>query len=369
MHSWISRRSRAAALVLAGLALASLAARASAGVAAPVRYVQTRVIHVPVQGPLFGDLIVADDTTGLIYFSDLSNSSVDVIDGHTDRLLARTAGFVNGPGGLATDSFGQLWAGDGNRAVQVIEAHAPFHKLASVVVGAATDELGYDSRDAIIAVTSPDAGTAKHPRPFITLIDARPSAGRRYRVLGKIRVPGVPGGSLEQPRWDPSTGRFVESVRVAKGSPNGELALIDPLSRKLTGTIRLRDRCVPGGLAVGVADEVLAGCNVGGPELVNVVTGRSVKRFSGKRQCCADEVWFDALDGRYFAAEAGAQGPPPDPQLRPPAVEIIDARTRRVLTVIRLGSGALGFHQVAALGRGGKVFVPEGDGIHVFQAR
>ncbi len=364
------RRWTIAALAALGCVVAAAAAQASASKPnARVRYVPSGVIRVPVQGPLFGDIIFAADDSGRVYFSDLSNASIDVLNGRADRFIARIGGFVNGPGGVLVDRLGQVWAGNGNGAVQVAQAHPPFHKLAAVAVGADTDELGYDARDHIVAVTSPDAGTADHPRPFVTLIDAKPTAAGTYRVLARIHIPGVPQGSLEQPQWDAAIGEFVESIRVARHAPQGALALLDPSTGRLTGIIKLLDRCVPGGLAVGLGDDVLAGCNVGGPEMVDVATGREVARYPSRRQCCADEVWFDALDGRYFVAEAGAQGPPPDPQLKPPAVEIIDGRTHRVLTVIRLGSNGLGFHQVAALGPLGKVFVPETDGIHVFTSR
>lgn len=267
-------------------------------------------------------------------------------------------------GGVLADNLGQVWAGNGNGTVQVAEARPPFRKLAAVAVGANTDEIGYDPRDHLIAVSSPDV-----PRPFLTLIDARAVRPGHYRVLKKVFFPGVGQGSLEQPQWDPAIGRFVESIRTAASSPNGELAVINPYAGRLQRTIRLTDRCVPGGLAVGPGPEVLAGCNVGGPELVNVVTGAKVARYRARGYCCADEVWWDGLAGRYFVAEAGAVGPPPNPQLAPPTVLVIDGRTHHVLSAIRLGKTGLGFHQVAALGRQGKVFVPESDGIHVFVPR
>ncbi len=330
-----------------------------------LRYVQKTVIHVPSQGPLFGDLIYADPRTNLVYFSDLPNSSVDVVDGRTYRLLTQVKG-LNPPGGLVIDGFGQLWVGNGNGTVQVIQAHQPFRKLGAVAVGANTDELGYDPTDHLIAVTSPDAGTPKRPHPFVTLIDARPS-GRGYRTLAKVYIGGVPGGSLEQPQWNASLGRFVESIRVAKGAPGGELAIIDPSRPKDVRVSRLHGRCEPAGLGVGLASEVLVGCTYDGRELVDLATGREIARYSGQTYCCTDEVWFDASSGRFFAAEGGAHGAPPAPQLKPQAVLVIDARTRRLLTDIPLGPQALGFHQVAALKGAETFFAPESDGIHVYR--
>jgi hypothetical protein len=85
--------------------------------------------------------------------------------------------------------------------------------------------------------------------------------------------------------------------------------------------------------------------------------------------CCADEVFFNSASNQYFVAEAGAQGPPPVPQLKPPPVEVIDAVSGRLVGTIVLGKEGLGFHQVAGLGAPGTVFVPEADGIHLFAAR
>ena len=146
-----------AVLVLSSLSwpVSASAATSTGALGDPSGYVQTAVIKVPVRGPLFGDIIFADNASGRVYFSDLSNSSLDVIDGRHDRLLAQIRGFTNGPGGLVADNLGQVWAGNGNGTVQVVQAGPPFRKLAAVAVGADTDEIGYDPQDHIIAVTSP----------------------------------------------------------------------------------------------------------------------------------------------------------------------------------------------------------------------
>ena len=56
-------------------------------------YVETAVIKVPTHGgPLFGDIIFADRSSGLVYFSDLTNSSLDVIDSHTPATCQANSG-------------------------------------------------------------------------------------------------------------------------------------------------------------------------------------------------------------------------------------------------------------------------------------
>lgn len=310
---------------------------------------------------MVGDIIFADQASGLVYFSDDSNSAVDVVDGRHNRLLAQVHGFTNGPNGVLANSLGQIWAADGNGTVHVIAARPPFRSVGKISVGANADELAFAPRGDVTAVTSPDG---RHP--YVSLIRAR---GRR-RVYARIYIPGAPKASLEQPQWDPGLDAFVESVRRTRAMPRGAVAVIDPVRGRLVRMIPLHGTCIPNGLAGGVRSQALAGCGVGGPELISTRTGGQLKRYSGRTHCCADEVAFDALDGRYFVAEAGGEGPPPAPQLKPPAVLVISAVSHRVLTAIRLGRAATGvFHQVAALGPAGRIFVPEADGIHVYAPR
>ena len=98
-------------------------------------------------------------------------------------------------------------------------------------------------------------------------------------------------------------------------------------------------------------------------------TGRILATFAGHNAGGADEVWFNSADNRFYAAEAGAAGPPPLPQLYPPTVMVIDARSAAFVTNIPLGQAALGFHQVTAIGDPARVFVPESDGVHVYAAQ
>jgi hypothetical protein len=351
-----------AVAVICGAAVAPVSAQAGS-LHQPARYRQIALIKIPVSGgPLVGDIIFADQASGRVYFSDDSNSAVDVIDGRHNRLLTQVTGFVNGPNGVLSDGRGRIWAADGNRTVQVIEARPPFRRLAAVNVGGQADELAFDPVHDVIAVTSPDAS-----RPYVSLISARPGRKGRYRVLGRVLIPGAPASSLEQPQWDPDLRAFVESVRRTRTLPGGALVVIDPVRSRLVRMISLK-ACNPAGLAIGPDDQALAGCSSSGPLIVNPETGRVLVHYPHRTHCCADEVWFDRRDGRYLVAESGSEGPPPAPQLKPPAVLVIDAKSLRVLATIELGNSAGPFHQVTALGRNGEVFVPEGDGIHVFKA-
>lgn len=359
-------------LLTAGLALGAAAPSASAAgaerAAEGTSYHQAAVIPIPTNGsPLFADIIFGDQRSRHVYLSDLTNSTLDVLDGAHLRLIAQVHGFTNGPAGVLADDHRQIWAGDGAGAVKVVSAVAPYRVIDSVPVGAPTaDELGYDPTDRIIAVTSPDATTAGKPTPWVTLIDARPGRNGHHRVLGHVVIPGAPADSIEQPQWDPSTRTFVEAIRSTHDLPSGAIAHIDPRAVRLESLQPVDTVCHPGGVAVGPRGELLLGCNDGAPVLVDSATGRILATYSGHDAGGADEVWFNRADGRFYAAEAGAAGPPPLPQLYPPTVMVIDARSTRFVTGIRLGDTGLGFHQVTAIGDPARVFVPESDGVHVF---
>lgn len=328
-------------------------------------YRQVAVIHIPAPNNLlFGDIIYGDTATGYVYFSDISNSAVDVINARSDKLVTQITGFTNGPGGVLADDLGQLWAANGNGTVKVANAIYPFKITDTVSTGSSSaDEMAYDPRDRIIAVTSPDAA-----QPFVTLIAARPNKAGHHQVLGQVAIPGVGQGSIEQPQWDPINDTFFESVRTSQSFPNGEVVVIDPKAIRLRNVLPLSEKCNPGGTAIGPDDQALLGCNTGGPLIINRTTGAIVDRYQHMGACCADEVWYNPSDGRYYAAEAGAVGPPPNPQLAPPAVMVINAETHNFITNIELGKKAIGFHQVTAIYAPAKVFIPEPNGMHVFMA-
>lgn len=369
------RMGAALGIGIAGIALTLAAVPAAA---APVgradegtTYQPAGVIPIPTAGsPLFADIVFGDQATQRVYLSDLANSTLDLIDGRSQTLLAQVPGFTNGPAGVVADDLGQVWAGDGAGAIKVVSASAPFRITDSVAVGAPTaDEIGYDPVDQIIAVTSPDATSATgQATPWVTFIDARPQADGAHRVLGHVVIPGAGADSIEQPQWDPATQSFVEAVRTTSSQPDGVVVRIDPKRLQVQAVIPVGVSCSPGGLAVGLHGRILLGCNTGAPVLMDVRSGHVLAQYSGHNAGGADEVWYDSADGRFYAAEAGAAGPPPLPQLYPPTVMVIDGRTGRFVTDIALDASALGFHQVTALGDPARVFVPEQDGVHIYAA-
>jgi DNA-binding beta-propeller fold protein YncE len=135
---------------------------------------------------------------------------------------ANTERVISGPAGLVVlPDRRELWAGDGDSTVKVIDLQAGTI-VAAVATGGTkrADKLAYDPIDPLILITNPD-----DEPPFVTLISTttRP-------VMGKIPFPDATDG-VEQPVWDPSTQRFYQAVPETKTEPGGAVAVIDPATR------------------------------------------------------------------------------------------------------------------------------------------
>lgn len=336
----------------------------------PASYQETAILHAGVTPPvgLLGDIVYADARNHRLYFADSAKAEVDVWNTRTNRYLgAMTGGFTGltgvpasfdhlGPDGVLVDNLGQIWAGNGDGTVKVgsTTTLAETDSIATGQTGRA-DELGYDPEEHLIIVTNP----ADSP-PRVTLINAA-----SHRVVGHVAIPNAEPDTIEQPQWDPLTERFLVSVGATSDHPNGEIAVIDPKTLSLDKVFPITQPCAPAGLAIGPGRDALIGCASANPIIIDRATGTlkaTLRQASG-----ADEVWYSASDGRYYAAEGfNTTGNVPDP-----VVLVIDARQRRFITNISLGlqhdTPVGSVHAVTA--SSGHVYVPESDGIHVFTQR
>ena len=75
------------------------------------------------------DISWFDEASQMYYLADAGNARVDLIDAKTNTFLGAIGGFTGfhgsietqGPAGLVTDNLYQLWVGDGNSTVKVID--------------------------------------------------------------------------------------------------------------------------------------------------------------------------------------------------------------------------------------------------------
>lgn len=312
----------------------------------------------------FFDIGFVEPKSQRYFLADRSNAGVDEFDAATHVFLRRIGGFVgqkfkddaktvadndhSGPDGIvAIHSKRQVWAGDGDSTVKVIDlrSHAIIDAI-STGGSARADEMAFDPRDDILLAVN----NADDP-PFVTLISTKPPR----KVLGRITFDaalGKPFGvgaftdGLEQPAFDRAQGVFFLSVPELDGdAAKGAIAVIDPRSATVTALHRIDD-CHPAGLALAPGERLLAGCSDPSRSLVlDATTGtvlETVTEIGG-----SDEVWFNGGDGQFYLAARNNPGGP--------VLGVIDAATGSFTTKVATAPNA---HSVSANPRNNHVFVP-----------
>jgi DNA-binding beta-propeller fold protein YncE len=328
-------------------------------------------IDLQAEKPLQGfDISFTSSKLNLYIFADRSNGSVDFFSASDATFLYRVGGFtglalnangtannaLSGPDGVLFVGTHEVWAGDGDSTLKVIDLST--HKIVKSISTGGTkrvDEMAYDPADHIIAV----ANNADEP-PFVTMVntDTREILGK-ILFDGKNGTPDATTTGIEQPGYSPRTGMFYVSVpQIVAGADNaakGGVSEIDPISMKVTHTFEV-DKCSPAGLAIGPNDDVLVGC--GGvfdkatqSAIVNVKSGEIhyIPEVGG-----SDQVWYDPGTHHYYLAayhnldSSGAANP---------VLGSIDALTR---TFDGNAASSITSHSVAAEGKSRHVFVPVG---------
>jgi DNA-binding beta-propeller fold protein YncE len=329
---------RSLALGLIGAAAIGLAAQA-----ASLRQVAT----IPMPGLESYDIgYVAH---GKYYLADRTNKAVDIFDTKTNKLLSKVTGFVGvGAGGPTGGPNGvivignQIWAGDGDSTVKIIDM-----KKGQIVQSIATggkkraDEVAYDRKDGIFII----ANDAEEP-PFLTLISTKGD----HKILGKVMMPRASDG-LEQPLY--YKGLFYVAVpEIDKDEHKGGIAVVDPKKAALVKIIEVAN-CRPQGLDQGRGSILVLGCNAGSKgskiaPLFAVFDAKAEKlipvsdKFGG-----ADMAAYDKKLGLYIAGGREAPGGP--------SVGVVDAKTNKWIENIPVPPNP---HSVAADNATGNIYVP-----------
>jgi len=323
------------------------------------------------------------------YFADRSNAAVQVID--TRHLTHKRAlgGFVgiklnnmgavdnshSGPDGVVTHGR-WLYAGDGDSTLKVFDLESSASTVAQppLSTGGTTrvDEMDITSDGELLLV----ANNAEDP-PYATLFAA--NGDRSFSAVQKIMkitvdnaiIPAGEGLSMEQPAWEPRTGRFYVSIPQIADNPagctfggpkfcQGGLLVIDPHSSKQeygafdaatnTGVLSLSD-CGPNGATVGPNANLMLGCT---PQ--NVPTNITTQVINAKTKhfvevgglTGSDEVWYNAGDNRYYTGSNRAKGGA--------GLGVVNAETNFLIEKIPQGSNS---HSVAADSKRNRIFVPQ----------
>jgi DNA-binding beta-propeller fold protein YncE len=338
---------RGVALGLIGLSLSSATVMAGgATVPAPsatADLTTVRVTKIPVPGnPLKSfDIGWVDAATQHYYLADRSNAAIDVVNTQTNEVTAQIPGFVGfkgsndtaGPDGVVVTFSGrELWAGDGDSTVKVIDL-----KKNAIVDSISTggknraDELAYDPKDNLIVI----ANDADDP-PYLSLI----SVGT-HQVMKKIDFEDATDG-LEQPIYDSQTGMIFQAVPSSTQNDGGQIAVIDPAKMEVVKRYNLNS-CVPHGMALGPGNQLLAGCSLPNRNaIIDKTNGTLITGFS--QTGGGDESWFNPGDHRYYSAATGTM-----------SLGIIDADDFSLTLNVATGAGA---HSVAADPISNHIFVP-----------
>jgi DNA-binding beta-propeller fold protein YncE len=343
----------APSLLFASVAVAALP---RCGDAAELRQIGT--ISIPGEALDSFDISFVDPKTNRYFLADRSNKAIDIFDGRENRFIGRAEGFVgavmkdgrvdnahSGPNGVVTANGGtEIWAGDGDSTVKVINA-----KTMKIVDSISTggkgraDEVGFDPKDQVFIVGNP----ADEP-PFLTLISTKPG----HKIIGKIVVERASDG-IEQPQYYPGDGMFyVDVPELDKDKAKGALAVVDPKTAKLVKLLPV-DNCVPHGLAIGPGSMMFLGCGAGNPRLglpaqlvvFDAKQGKVAAAIAGVGG--SDESSVNNKIGQYYSALAGNPGGS--------ILAVIDAKTNMLAQKISTSGTA---HSVAASEANNQVFVP-----------
>lgn len=274
------------------------------------------------------DISFVDPVTGLYVLSDRTNKSVDVVDTGSNTVLTLLTGTgtngtfqgatasndTSGPDGVLIISHREVWAGDGNSTIKVIDLFSQQTTHVIPTGGAKrADELCSDPRDHLVLM----ANDADAP-PFVSFISTK-----TYGVLGRITMDGSNGSpkatnGIEQCSWDRRTGKFYVNIPEVNGPGNdtqpGAVVVISPQTMKIENTfsIPLGVCAGPQGMAIGPDNQILLGCNdpnktVPSTVVIDEHNGHVLNVLSGEDG--SDEVWYNDGDGHYLLARSGGANP------------------------------------------------------------
>src|SRR5215467_3709397 len=343
----------------------------------------TSVINLP-GGQQLGsfDIGFVDPDHGVYLLADRTNKAIQVVNTSNNSLetplTAPAPGFAgatgandtSGPDGVLVANGHQVWVGDGNSRVWVLDlTSSPPGKLIAGPISTAlpgttdptrADELCHDANNHIILV----ANDASSPSPFVTFISST-----SFGVLGHIVMDGTKGtpnatGGIEQCQWSPKTGKFYLNVpnptvgptgEPGPNSDNGVVLQIDPVSEQIEKTFSLAGSGCGGnnGMALGPFPQALLGCTNAGPNSVvmNLNSGAIIGTLAD--EAGADEVWFNPGNNQYFLGSGNhltAVG-----GSRAPILGVVDATGKREDSG---PTSAVGSHSVAADPVKNQVYVP-----------
>ena len=327
-------------------------------VCAQPAYYQVTTIALP-NGLAGNDISWVDSANGRYYLADRGNATatpvvpprLDIIDTEHAQLLGTVTFPIGGNGVVAIPRQHEVWVGDTNSNVDVVDTNTMTITHTISTGGAKrADEIAFDGVHHLVLIANDQDAP-----PFVSFISTT-----TYTVLKKINYDGSNGspqstGGIEQPLWDGPAGKFYIAIPATTANPNGEIDEVDPVSMSVTRTIATACKG-PAGLVLIPGQRLMTSCgdviDIAGAKIVTTVLGVG-----------GDEIWYNAGDERvYFGGGTNRIG-----------VSVVDANTYRLLTTLTVGQliPAPGTnqttHSLAADATNNQVYVPvTGVGVEVW---
>src|SRR6201988_3613785 len=246
-------KSRSRSMIVAALAAMISASPAQAGGL-------KQVAEISIPGDPMADIgiMAIDQTTGLGYLADKTNSSVVVFDTKAGKYVSRIPGFtgrtkdgdVAGPNGVVVVK-GEVWASDGDSTIKVIDT-----KTGKVTETFSTggkkrgNGMAYAENIGVVIVAN-----SNDDPPYLSFISTEPG----HKILAKIPIPES-GENLERSVYHQPSGMFYTAIPVSRAdTTKGLLAQTDPKNGKLVKLPELG--CHPHSLSIVSDSTIFLGCS------------------------------------------------------------------------------------------------------------
>jgi len=295
-----------------------------------------------------------DENTGLYFWTDRSNKSLNVIDTNTDQFLMRVPGFagvqksgdLNGPNGVVTvNNSSEAWVTDGDSTVKIIDMKSR-QIVATISTGGKkrANEMAYDPDHQVVIVTNPN-----DEPPFLTLISANPG----HEIIGKIMLPEATE-AIERTVYYAPRGTFYVNIPVLQHEPKkGALAEVDPRGAKIVAMHPI-ENCNPHSISLAAGSLMFIGCAAGAKDthldkaqmaVFDAQSGKVTAYIEGIGG--AGQTAANTNVGQYYVAANNSPGGP--------MFGVIDAKTNTLIQKMPTWTGS---HSVAASRRNNHVYLP-----------
>lgn len=198
----------------------------------------------------------------LYYLGDRSTKGIDIVDIAANKVVAQVPGIfvgqafkgekldnnVSGPNSLEMVGANELWGGDGDSTIKIVDLEG--RKLAATIPTggkARTDFIVYDPDHHVVLATNKN-----DLPPFISFVDPQ-----SRQIVGKLEFQAK---SLDGVVYDHDRKLYLMSVGATAENPHGEVDAVDPVRRAIVARYPTPE-CFPAGLALGPSRHLLVGCS------------------------------------------------------------------------------------------------------------